>query len=426
MIIKPRGTSDILPKDTPVWQKTEKTAREVAELYGCGEIRFPTFEATELFARGVGDTTDVVQKEMYTFEDKDGRSMTLRPEGTACVVRSVIENGLAGEAMPLKLYYFTSCFRYEKPAAGRYREFYQFGTEQFGADTPAADASVISMADTLIKRLGIKNVTLRMNSIGCRSCRPAYREALVAYFTDKKDQLCDTCRERLKTNPMRILDCKSPVCQAVAADAPKVTDYLCENCRTHNDTLLSLLTKMGIEYTPDPGIVRGLDYYTKTVFEFTAPIGLDPKTGEEKYLTICAGGRYDGLVEEIGGPKLPGIGFAAGMDRLIAAMKHSSQDVPTQPAPQIYIAPLGEAASTEAQKIVYDLRMSGIRAESDVVGRSLKSQMKYADKIGAAYTVIIGDNEIGTGRAILKNMKTSEQTEIEIGSIALILSKEGL
>lgn len=426
MIIKPRGTSDILPKDSPLWQKTEETAREVAKLYGCGEIRFPTFEATELFARGVGDTTDVVQKEMYTFEDKDGRSMTLRPEGTACVVRSVIENGLAGEAMPLKLYYFTSCFRYEKPAAGRYREFYQFGTELFGADTPASDASVISMADTLIKRLGIKDAVLKMNSIGCRGCRPAYREALVDYFTKREGELCETCRGRLRTNPMRILDCKSPVCQNIAKDAPKVTDYLCDACREHNDKLLSLLSDMGIAFESDPGIVRGLDYYTKTVFEFIASIGADPKTGEEKKLTICAGGRYDGLVEEIGGPRLPGIGFAAGMDRLIAAMKHSSDDLPAAVSPQIYIAPLGEAASREAQKIVYGLRQSGIRAECDIVGRSLKSQMKYADKIGAPYTVIIGDNEIQTGRAILKNMKTSDQTEIEIGSIAAILSKEGL
>lgn len=426
MIIKPRGTSDILPKDAPIWQNIEKTARRVASLYGYGEIRFPTFESTELFARGVGDTTDVVQKEMYTFEDKDGRSMTLRPEGTACVVRSVIENGLAGEAMPLKLYYFTSCFRYEKPAAGRFREFYQFGTELFGAETPASDANVISMADTLLKQLGIKNVKLYTNSIGCKKCRPGYREALVAYFTGKQDQLCETCRGRLKTNPMRILDCKSPVCQTVAKDAPKVTDYLCDECREHNEKLMQYLNGMNIEFTPDPGIVRGLDYYTKTVFEFIAPIGVDPKTGEEKHLTVCAGGRYDGLVEEIGGPRLPGIGYAAGMDRLVAAMKYSSAEIPSPVTPGIYVAPLGDEAVAFAQTLVYGLRQSGIRAECDIVGRSLKAQMKYADKIGASYTVIIGDNEIKTGRAILKNMKTSEQTEVELRSIAEILSKEGL
>ena len=420
MIIKPRGTTDILPKDTPIWQKTEQTAREVAALYGYGEIRFPTFEQTELFARGVGDTTDVVQKEMYTFLDKDGRSMTLRPEGTACVVRSVIENGLLGEAMPLKLYYFTSCFRYEKPAAGRYREFYQFGTELFGAETPASDAQVISLADTLLKRLKIK-ADLQINSIGCKSCRPKYREALISYFKQYENELCDTCKGRLNTNPMRILDCKSPICGQIAKNAPKVTDYLCEDCRTHMDKLKSLLDDTGISYEVDPGIVRGLDYYTKTVFEFIAPIDRDAKTGEVKSLTICAGGRYDGLVEEIGGPRSPGIGFAAGIDRLIAAIKMSGEEISAQNGPRVYIAPLGEAAAAYAQKVIYELRQKGVYAECDIVGRSLKSQMKYADKIGAEYTVIIGDNEIETGRAVLKNMKTSEQCEIELNKIDTII-----
>jgi histidyl-tRNA synthetase len=424
MIIKPRGTTDILPKDTPVWQKTEQTAREVAALYGYGEIRFPTFEQTELFARGVGDTTDVVQKEMYTFNDKDGRSMTLRPEGTACVVRSVIENGLAGEAMPLKLYYFTSCFRYEKPAAGRYREFYQFGTELFGAETPASDAQVISLADTLLKRLGIK-AELKINSIGCKNCRPKYREALISYFRQYEDRLCDTCRGRLNSNPMRILDCKSPICQDIAKNAPKVTEYLCEECASHMDKLKALLDNTGISYETDPGIVRGLDYYTKTVFEFIAPIDRDAKTNELKTLTICAGGRYDGLVEEIGGPRLPGIGFAAGLDRLVAAQRIAGNNTEKTNAPRVYIAPLGEAASFFAQKAVYQLRGKGIYAECDIVGRSLKSQMKYADKTGAEYTVILGDNEIETGKAVLRNMKTSEQTEIKLDEIDTIISKEG-
>lgn len=424
MIIKPRGTTDILPKDTPVWQKTEQTAREVAALYGYGEIRFPTFEQTELFARGVGDTTDVVQKEMYTFNDKDGRSMTLRPEGTACVVRSVIENGLAGEAMPLKLYYFTSCFRYEKPAAGRYREFYQFGTELFGAETPASDAQVISLADTLLKRLGIK-AELKINSIGCKNCRPKYREALISYFRQYEDRLCDTCRGRLNTNPMRILDCKSPICQDIAKNAPKVTEYLCEECASHMDKLKALLDNTGISYETDPGIVRGLDYYTKTVFEFIAPIDRDAKTNELKTLTICAGGRYDGLVEEIGGPRLPGIGFAAGLDRLVAAQRIAGNNTEKTNAVRVYIAPLGEAASFFAQKAVYQLREKGIYAECDIVGRSLKSQMKYADKTGAEYTVILGDNEIETGKAVLRNMKTSEQTEIKLDEIDTIISKEG-
>ena len=418
----PKGTQDMLPQDSHRWQRIEQSMRDICALAGYREIRTPVFEHTELFQRGVGDTTDVVQKEMYTFNDKDGRSMTLRPEGTACVVRSVIENGLAGEAMPLKLYYFTSCFRYEKPAAGRYREFYQFGTELFGAETPASDAQVISLADTLLKRLNIKS-ELKINSIGCKNCRPKYREALVSYFRQYEDQLCETCRGRLLTNPMRILDCKSPICQGIAANAPKVTDYLCEDCSAHMENIKMLLDGMGIKYEVDPGIVRGLDYYTKTVFEFIAPIDRDEKTDEIKRLTICAGGRYDGLVEEIGGPRLPGIGFAAGMDRLVAALKFSGEDVPGTGHPRVYIAPLGDKAAAAAQKLVYGLRQNGVYAECDIVGRSLKSQMKYADKIGAEYTVIIGDNEIDTGYAVMKNMNTSEQCDIQLDRIDEIISK---
>ena len=425
MIIKPRGTSDILPDDAPLWQKTEEIARSTAALFGYSEIRFPTFESTELFQRGVGSTTDVVQKEMYTFQDKDGRSMTLRPEGTACVVRSVIENGMCGDAMPLKLYYFTSCFRYEKPAAGRYREFYQFGTELFGADTPGADASVIALAYTFLERLGINEVKLMINSIGCKECRPDYRNALVEYFSGRENELCDTCRQRLQTNPMRILDCKCPECQKIAENAPKVTDYLCEKCRAHLDGLTSLLDGMGIAYELDPGIVRGLDYYTKTVFEFIAPVDIDKKTGEKKYLAVCAGGRYDGLVEEIGGPSVPGIGFAAGMDRLVAAMKLSGKELPVREKPVIYFAPLGARAQSECGKLAYRLRLGGIYAECDIVGRSLKAQMKYADKIGAKYTVIIGDNEIDAGCAVLKSMENGSQENVSLSELYKILSERG-
>ncbi len=425
MIIKPRGTSDILPADSPLWQKVESAARETAELFGYGEIRFPTFESTELFQRGVGSTTDVVQKEMYTFADKDGRSMTLRPEGTACVVRSIIENGLCGDAMPLKLYYFTSCFRYEKPAAGRYREFYQFGTELFGADTPSSDASVIALAYTFLQKLGIKDVKLKINSIGCKNCRPAYRQALIEYFSGYEAQLCDTCRQRLQTNPMRILDCKSPECQKIAAGAPKVTDHLCDECRAHLSELTSLLDGMGIAYELDPGIVRGLDYYTKTVFEFIAPVDVDKKTGEKKELAICAGGRYDGLVEEIGGPSLPGIGFAAGMDRLVAAIRLSEQELPAKAKPAVYFAALGARAAAESNKLAYRLRQEGIYAECDIVGRSLKAQMKYADKIGAKYTVIIGDNELDRQSAVLKNMEDGAQLEVSFEELYKILSERG-
>ena len=425
MIIKPRGTSDILPDSTPLWQKIEQTGRETAELFGYGEIRFPTFEATELFQRGVGSTTDVVQKEMYTFSDKDGRSMTLRPEGTACVVRSVIENGLCGEAMPLKLYYFTSCFRYEKPAAGRYREFYQFGTELFGADTPESDASVIALAHTFLQKLGIADLSLQINSIGCKECRPDYRRALVEYFSGRETELCDTCRQRLQTNPMRILDCKCPECQKIAKNAPKVTDYLCDDCRAHLDSLTSLLDGMSIAYELDPGIVRGLDYYTKTVFEFIAPVDADKKTGEKKLLTVCAGGRYDGLVEEIGGPPLSGIGFAAGMDRLVAAMRLSGKALPVREKPAIYFAALGKRAAAESLKLTQRLREAGIYAECDIVGRSLKAQMKYADKTGAEYTVIIGDNELDAEKAVLKNMADGTQSEVSFSQLFEILSERG-
>ena len=425
MIIKPRGTSDILPSDSPLWQKVEAAARQTAELFGYGEIRFPTFESTELFQRGVGSTTDVVQKEMYTFSDKDGRSMTLRPEGTACVVRSIIENGLCGDAMPLKLYYFTSCFRYEKPAAGRYREFYQFGTELFGADTPSSDASVIALAYTFLQKLGIKDVKLKINSIGCKNCRPAYRQALIEYFSAYESQLCDTCRQRLQTNPMRILDCKSPECQKIAAGAPKVTDHLCDECRAHLSELTSLLDGMGIAYELDPGIVRGLDYYTKTVFEFIAPVDVDKKTGEKKELAICAGGRYDGLVEEIGGPSLPGIGFAAGMDRLVAAIRLSEGEIPAKAKPAVYFAALGQRAVSESNKLAYRLRQEGIYAECDIVGRSLKAQMKYADKIGAKYTVIIGDNELDMQKAVLKNMEDGTQLDIAFSDLYKVLSERG-
>ena len=425
MIIKPRGTSDILPSDSPLWQKVEAAARQTAELFGYGEIRFPTFESTELFQRGVGSTTDVVQKEMYTFSDKDGRSMTLRPEGTACVVRSIIENGLCGDAMPLKLYYFTSCFRYEKPAAGRYREFYQFGTELFGADTPSSDASVIALAYTFLQKLGIKDVKLKINSIGCKNCRPAYRQALIEYFSAYESQLCDTCRQRLQTNPMRILDCKCPECRKIAAGAPKVTDHPCENCRAHLNELASLLDGMGIAYELDPGIVRGLDYYTKTVFEFIAPVDVDKKTGEKKELAICAGGRYDGLVEEIGGPSLPGIGFAAGMDRLVAAIRLSEGEIPAKAKPAVYFAALGQRAVSESNKLAYRLRQEGIYAECDIVGRSLKAQMKYADKIGAKYTVIIGDNELDMQKAVLKNMEDGTQLDIAFSDLYKVLSERG-
>lgn len=409
---------DIMPEETSVWQYIEAKARETAALFGFREIRTPTFEATELFQRGVGDTTDVVQKEMYTFVDRENRSFTLRPEGTASVVRALIENGRCSDAMPLKLFYIINCFRYEKPQAGRSREFFQFGTEMFGAGDATADADIIALANTLISSVGVKDVHLHINSIGCPECRPAYRQALKDYFASHTEELCETCRGRLETNPMRILDCKSPVCSKIAEDAPKTLDHLCPECEAHFEKLKTTLEAMGIEYTVDPHIVRGLDYYTRTVFEFIAPV-----IGAQS--TICGGGRYDGLMKELGGPALPGIGFGMGLTRLILAMQSSGADAIEAPKPRLYIASMGEAAQKKAAEIVSVLRTKGIFAEYDLVGRSLKAQMKYADKQKTAFTLILGDSEIESGKAVLKNMADSTQSEIDIANAEAIADMVG-
>ena len=413
MIQKIKGTMDILPEETPLWRYIEGVMREEAEKYGYGEIRTPTFENTELFVRGVGDTTDVVQKEMYTFADREeNRSISLRPEGTASVARAIIENGKCSDPMPLKYYYIISCFRHEKPQAGRSREFYQFGTELFGSHSPAADASVISLANSVLRRLGLKNVKLHLNSIGCKECRPAYREALVSYFDKKKDSLCDTCKTRLLKNPLRLLDCKNSDCAEIAAGAPKTTEHLCDTCKSNFDILTKSLDAMGIEYEIDSKIVRGLDYYTGAVFEFIAE-GIGAQS------TVCGGGRYDGLVESLGGPALPGIGFGMGITRLILAMREAGVADVVAKTPAVYIAALGERAAIKSLEIAERLRRQGTYAECDLVGRSLKAQMKYANKIGAEYTLIIGDNEIDEGRAQLRNMKSGEQTEVELGSFTV-------
>lgn len=413
MIQKIKGTMDILPDETPLFRKIEGIVREEAERYGFGEIRTPTFENTELFVRGVGDTTDVVQKEMYTFADRDeNRSISLRPEGTASVVRALIENGLHVAAMPQKFYYIINCFRHEAPQAGRSREFFQFGTETFGSESPSADATVIAVAASVLSRLGLKNVSLHINSIGCKCCRPAYREALVGYYTDNKAVLCDTCRDRLTRNPLRLLDCKNPECAALTPAAPRTVDHLCEACADHFAELCSMLDAMGISYTVDPSIVRGLDYYTRTVFEFIAD-GIGAQS------TVCGGGRYDGLVESLGGPALPGIGFGMGITRLILAMRAAgTADVPVA-APRLYIAPLGKKASLVAMATCERLRRDGIYCECDLMERSLKAQMKYAGKIGAAYTLIIGDGEVESGRAQLRDMQSGEQVEVEIASFTV-------
>ena len=413
MIQKIKGTMDIMPDETPLFRYIEGVMREEAEKYGYGEIRTPTFENTELFVRGVGDTTDVVQKEMYTFADRDeGRSISLRPEGTASVARAIIENGKCSDTMPLKYYYIISCFRHEKPQAGRSREFFQFGTEMFGSESPASDATAIALAASVIRRLGLSNVKLHVNSIGCKNCRPSYRAALVEHFSAKQECLCDTCKTRLGKNPLRLLDCKNPDCHDIAKDAPKTTDHLCEDCETKFSLLLRSLDAMGIEYTVDSSIVRGLDYYTGAVFEFIAE-GIGAQS------TVCGGGRYDGLVESLGGPSLSGIGFGMGLTRIILAMKEQGLDRIAAARPELYVAALGANAQVKALEIAERLRRDGKYCECDIVGRSLKAQMKYANKLGAKYTLIIGDSEIEAGRAQLRNMENGEQTEVELDSFSL-------
>lgn len=402
-----RGTQDVLPSESAAWQHIERTALAVARDYGFREVRTPVFEHTELFTRSVGETTDVVQKEMYTFDDKGGRSITLRPEGTAGAMRLLLEHGLHNEVLPVKVAYVTSCYRYEKPQAGRLREFHQFGVESYGAASPLADAEVIALAASVLRELAVTGVTLRLNSIGCPTCRAEYHKALTAYFASKQDELCDTCRDRLGRNPMRILDCKSPVCGAIAADAPVITDYLCDDCATHFTQVQEYLQAAEIPFELDPHIVRGLDYYTRTVFEFVSD-----SLGAQAVL--CGGGRYDGLCEELGGPKLPALGFAMGLERLLMVLKAQEIALPEEPRCEVYFASLGDAAAVHCFKLANQLRAGGVAAECDTVGRGLKAQMKYADKLGALYTVVVGDNEIETGSAKLKDMKTGELTDIAL------------
>ena len=407
MINKPRGTEDILPDDSPLWRKIEQTAHEVCANFGFKEIRTPVFEDTNLFQRGVGDTTDVVQKEMYTFEDKGGRSITLRPEGTASVARSFIENSLYANPQPTKLYYIISCYRYEKPQSGRLREFHQFGTECLGSPSPSADAEIIALALTFFNRLGIKDLKLNLNSIGCPNCKKAYNERLKEYFKQYEDELCDTCKTRLEKNPMRIIDCKSEICSRIAKDAPKMIDFLCDECREHFDKTRAYLDATGIKYTIDPDIVRGLDYYTRTVFEITSDA-----LGAQS--TVCGGGRYNGLIEEIGGKPTEGIGFALGIERLVMIMKAQGIDLGTASATDIFVGSIGDSADICAQKLVYELRVAGVNAERDILGRSVKAQMKYANKTGARFSMILGEDEVNSAKADLKNMETGETTSVSL------------
>lgn len=411
-----KGTNDILPAESGRWQLVERRMLDTARLYGFNEIRVPVFEHTEVFKRSVGDTTDVVQKEMYTFDDKGGRSITLRPELTAGVVRSCIEHGLIYGALPVKVCYIGGCYRYEKPQAGRLREFHQFGVECFGAASPAADAEVISLAKQVLDAIGIKKISLEINSIGCPECRKEYQKALKEYFRAHIDELCDTCRDRLERNPMRILDCKSPVCSAIAAKAPVVTDYLCDDCREHFEQTKAYLNASGIDYTVNPHIVRGLDYYTRTVFEFVSgDIGAQS--------TVCGGGRYDGLVAQMGGSSVPALGFAMGIERLMLVLQNQGFEFPAGEGTDLCIVPLGAAASLKAAELCSVLRTEGFSVQTDICGRGLKAQMKYADKAGAAFTLVIGDNELETGKAALKDMKSGGQSEVALSELSSALYK---
>ena len=406
LLKRPNGTEDILPGTSAEWQALEQFLRITAHVSGFHEIRVPTFEQTELFSRGVGETTDVVQKEMYTVSAKES-TFTLRPEGTAGTIRAILQNGLLNEALPQRVYYILSCFRHERPQAGRLREFHQFGVEMAGSPEPSADAEVISLAHQIITELGVKDVELHINSIGCPACRRSYHNALRDYFLPHKEELCETCQERLDKNPMRLLDCKSPVCKEIGKDAPIILDYLCEDCSTHFEKLKKNLGLLGIPYSVDPRIVRGLDYYTTTVFEFvTTSIGAQG--------TICGGGRYDGLVEELGGSSTPALGFGMGLERLLLTL-HNQGVTLAKPDPCfLYIVPMGEKAADMALQLSARLKADGCAAQTDVMGRSLRAQMKYADKIGARFTMVIGDNELENGEAVLKNMKTGEKIAMKL------------
>ena len=403
----PKGTQDLLPEQTARWQLVEQVMREEASLYGYGEIRTPVFEHTELFQRSVGETTDVVQKEMYTFNDKGGRSITLRPEGTAGAVRALLEHALYNEGLPVKLYYFTSCYRYEKPQAGRLREFHQFGVEAFGSADPIADAETILLAKSIFDRLGMRGYSIEINSIGCPECRAKYHQALKEYFSASVDQLCDTCKDRLDRNPMRILDCKNPPCAEVAKGAPIMLDYLCDDCREHFEGVKGYLNDAGVKYEVNPTIVRGLDYYTRTVFEFVSN-----DLGSQS--TFCGGGRYDALVAEMGGKPLPALGYAIGLERVLMILQAQGIKLPVQSQCELFVAAIGEAAQKRAFGLTRRMRECSVFAQFDSCGRSLKAQMKYADKIGAKYTLVLGDDELQSGRGKLKNMETGELTEITL------------
>ena len=403
---RPKGTADVIPGEVHLWHYVENMLKDTAHLFGFEEMRTPVFEHTEVFQRGVGETTDVVQKEMYTFLDKGERSITLKPEGTAGTVRSYLENGIHGKGAPFKCFYITPVFRYEKPQAGRLREHHQFGVECFGADSFSADSEIISLVYTFLRKLSVDSI-VRINSIGCPKCRPNYNEKLKEYFRAHEEELCETCRERLEKNPMRIIDCKSPVCKKIAEDAPRSIDYLCEECHAHFEGVKQSLEDMGIPFEIDKNIVRGLDYYTKTVFEF---IG----TGLGSQSTVCGGGRYDGLVEQLGGPKTAGIGFGCGLERLIMTAKAAGHQFPEPFSVDVALVSADEEGARHCRKLAFQLRQVGVSCEIDLCNRGVKAQMKHADRIMAKHTIVIGSTELENGEANIKIMKTGENVPVKL------------
>ena len=413
----PRGTRDILPKEVYKWQYVEKKFREICALYGYEEMRTPIFEHTEVFTRSVGDTTDIVQKEMYTFTDKGDRQISLKPEGTAGTIRAFIESKLYADTQPTKLFYITPCFRYERPQAGRQRQFHQFGIEALGSDQPSIDAEVISLAVQFFNELGLKDLSVNINSVGCPHCREEYNKKLKEYLDAKSDVLCGTCLERKEKNPMRVIDCKNPTCKENLHDIPFMIDYLCDDCKDHFNKLQEYLREMDIKFVVDKTIVRGLDYYRKTAFEI-----ISNDIGSQS--TVCGGGRYDGLVEQLGGPKgISGIGFGLGAERLLLTLENNNIEIENPKSTDIYIATIGDAAKTKSFGLIKSLRDNHISTDIDHLGKSLKAQFKYSDKINAKYTIVIGDDELANDSATLKNMSTSEQTTVKISELVDELKK---
>lgn len=406
----PRGTNDILPPDTLKWQYIENKTHELFSNYNYQEIRTPIFEYTELFQRGIGEVTDIVEKEMYTFEDKGGRSITLRPEGTASVIRSFLENKIYGQAQPTKYYYIGPMFRYERPQSGRFRQFHQLGVEAVASNDPALDAEIISLGIRLLEDFGLSDLELHLNSVGCAECRPDYVEKLKSYLIDKQNQLCDNCQQRIERNPLRVLDCKNESCQAVIEKAPKITENLCPDCEEHFSEVQSYLEVLKLDYIINPLLVRGLDYYTNTAFEIK-----DNALGAQD--TIFGGGRYNGLAEEIGSRDLPGIGFALGIERLLLSLEAKDIDLPVEYGVDLYITVIGERAKKESFRLLDQLRNQGFKTEIDYLGRSVGSQMKSADRMQAEYTIIIGEDELDNNSATIRNMESGAETEIKLDEL---------